>query len=81
MYRLRIFVEAVFVLCTTYAVSFVCIFYMMIEGDLTLLKSYFIWGWTGGGELPLFITIVSTFISIIATFIFFKYRFNKYTTN
>jgi len=65
----RIFLEVTIIAVASYLISFILIFVIFIQNNIALLKSYFIWSWTGGGELPLFINLISITISIFILFL------------
>ncbi len=48
-----------------YALAWLCTYTILLGGDMTYLGDYFLFSWTGGGELPAFIQFVAVSVGLL----------------
>ncbi len=49
-----------------YALAWLGTYVVLMGGDMTYLGDYFLFSWTGGGELPAFIQLIAAIFGLVA---------------
>lgn len=61
-----------------YIISYICTFVVFTDADWEVFFSYVVWSWSGGGEIPIFINMISIGVTILLIFLVFILKsFNK----
>jgi len=52
-------------------------FLLLVGSKIELVPSYFVWGWTGGGELPTFVQLFALACGLVAAILVLVARHRK----
>lgn len=54
---------------TCYALIWIAVYSVVMEGDFRFAREYFVLGWRGGGEYPTFIQAMSIGATLVTTIV------------